>query len=72
MGVVIKAKKGHFPQDTHCALLAHVHALLPADAHVTFLGDGEFDGIELQAALRAYQWHYVCRHSIEHLHHGCR
>lgn len=59
--LVIKAKKGHFPQDTHCALLAHVQALLPPDADVTFLGDGEFDGIELQAALRQYQWHYVCR-----------
>ena len=59
--VVIKAKKGHFPQQTHCALLAHVQALLPQGAEVTFLADGEFDGIELQAALRQLNWQYVCR-----------
>jgi Transposase DDE domain len=59
--VVIKAKKGHFPQETHCALLAQVQALLPARACVTFLGDGEFDGCELQAALRQLGWQYVCR-----------
>ena len=28
---------------------------------VTLLGDGEFDGTELQVALRTLQWHYVCR-----------
>jgi hypothetical protein len=59
--LVIKAKKGHFPEQTHCALLAQVAALLPADAHVTFLGDGEFDGCALQAALRQLNWQYVCR-----------
>jgi len=59
--LVIKAKKGHFPQETHCTLLAQVAALLPPDACVTFLGDGEFDGCELQAALRELHWQYVCR-----------
>jgi hypothetical protein len=28
---------------------------------VTVLGDGEFDGTELQAALRTLHWQYVCR-----------
>src|ERR687887_481331 len=59
--VVIKGKKGHFSQEIHCALLAQVHSLLPPNATVIFLGDGEFDGIELQGAIRAYGWHYVCR-----------
>ena len=59
--VVVQAPKGHFPQDTHCALLAQVQLLMPTDAQVTFLGDGEFDGIELQAELRKTNWHYVCR-----------
>ncbi len=59
--VVVKAPKGHFPQDTHCALLAQVQALIPQDAQVTFLGDGEFDGTELQAQLRKLKWSYVCR-----------
>jgi hypothetical protein len=59
--VVVRGKKGHFPQDTHCALLAEVQAVMPAQAEVIFLGDGEFDGTELQASLRQYGWQYVCR-----------
>jgi hypothetical protein len=59
--VVIEGKKGHFPQDLHCALLAQVHKIMPAGATVCFLGDGEFDGTELQDALQQYGWQYVCR-----------
>jgi hypothetical protein len=59
--VVVKGKKGHFPQATHCALLDHVAPLIPAGAEVTLLGDGEFDGTELQAAVRKRHWSYVCR-----------
>jgi hypothetical protein len=59
--LVVRGKKGHFPQDTHCALLAQIQAFLPLQARVIFLGDGEFDGTELQAALRQYGWEYVCR-----------
>lgn len=59
--VVVKGKQGHFPQQTHCALLAQLDALIPVHAQVTMLGDGEFDGTEFQAALRQLHWHYVCR-----------
>jgi hypothetical protein len=59
--LVVRAPKGHFPEDTHRALLAQVHSIMPEDAQVIFLGDGEFDGIELQADLRKNNWHYVCR-----------
>jgi Transposase DDE domain len=59
--VVVSAPKGHFPEETHRALLAQVQAIMPKDAHVTFLGDGEFDGIDLQADLRKTDWFYVCR-----------
>ena len=59
--VIIQGQKGHFPQDTHCALLAQIQPLIPPTATVTFLGDGEFDGTELQALLRQYHWQYVCR-----------
>lgn len=37
--VVVSAKKGHFPQDTHRGLLAQVQAIMPKEAQVTFLGD---------------------------------
>jgi hypothetical protein len=59
--VVVQGEKGHFPQAAHCALLAQVQPLIPPTAAVTMLGDGEFDGTALQAALRQQQWHYVCR-----------
>lgn len=59
--LVIKAEKGHFPQDTHRALLAQVKEIMPEGAQVTFLGDGEFDGTDLQADLRRANWRYVCR-----------
>ena len=72
--VVVSAPKGHFPQATHQALLAQVQAIMPKDAHVTFLGDGEFDGIDLQADLRTLKWSYVCRtaSNILVLAHGMR
>ncbi len=59
--IVVKGKKGHFPQQTHCDLLAQLQDLIPAGAEVTVLGDGEFDGTAFQAALRTLKWKYVCR-----------
>jgi hypothetical protein len=59
--IVVKGKKGHLPQELHCALIHQLQELLPADADVTVLGDGEFDGTQLQATIRAASWHYVCR-----------
>jgi hypothetical protein len=59
--VVVAAPKGHFPEATHRALLAQVQVLMPPEATVIFLGDGEFDGVDLQADLRRYGWGYVCR-----------
>lgn len=59
--VVVSAPKGHFPEETHRALLAQVQQIMPENATVVFLGDGEFDGCELQADLRRTDWLYVCR-----------
>ena len=59
--VVVQGKNGHFPQETHCALLAQLQPLIPPDTEVTVLGDGEFDGTEFQALLRQLHWQYVCR-----------
>lgn len=57
----VKGGKGHLPEETHIALLNKVIALIPSDSHVVFLGDGEFDGILLQAAITEAGWEYVCR-----------
>ena len=58
---VVKGKKGHLPQQLHCALVRRLQDLIPPDATVTLLGDGEFDGTELQSTIRATRWQYVCR-----------
>jgi hypothetical protein len=58
---IVKGKKGHLPQAEHCALITRLQTLIPPTAHVMVLGDGEFDGTQLQAALRMAHWQYVCR-----------
>jgi len=58
---VVKGKKGHLPEEQHCALIRRLQALIPPDARVTLLGDGEFDGTALQTTMRARNWQYVCR-----------
>jgi hypothetical protein len=54
--VVVSAAKGHFPEATHRALLAQLQTILPKQAQVTCQGDGEFDGIDLQADLDKLGW----------------
>lgn len=59
--LVVKGKKGHLSEQTHIELVKKVADILPAERSVVFLGDGEFDGIELLATLQALRWNYVCR-----------
>ena len=58
---VRRGKKGHFPEDMHIALVEQVYDLIPAGAHVVLLGDGEFDGTQLQRTVQEYGWSYVVR-----------
>jgi len=59
--LVISGKKGHFSEERHLGLVIAVQKLVPASADVVFLGDGEFDGTELQEKLAEFGWKYVCR-----------
>lgn len=59
--LVIKANKGHMAEVLHCALLQRLLPLVPPDADVTIVGDGEFDGTTWQQVLQDAQWRYVCR-----------
>jgi hypothetical protein len=59
--LVRPGKKGHFPEDWHIALVEQVQELLPVGAQVVLLGDGEFDGTDLQHTLEEAGWSYVCR-----------
>jgi hypothetical protein len=61
---VVKGKKGHLPQDVHCALITRLQTIIPDTAPVVLLGDGEFDGTQLQAVLRTAGWEYVCRTGV--------
>ena len=59
--LVVKGRKGHLPERVHLDLLTQLQDILPPNCQMVFIGDGEFDGIELQAALQAKEWRYVCR-----------
>lgn len=59
--LVVKGSKGHLPERLHLDLLSQLQAVLPQNCRAVFLGDGEFDGIELQAALQSLGLRYVCR-----------
>jgi Transposase DDE domain len=58
---VRKGKKGPCPEDMHMALVEHLHDLIPPGARVVLLGDGEFDGTQLQKTIQDYCWSYVVR-----------
>jgi hypothetical protein len=58
--------QGHFPEDLHLALVALVSELLPAGAKVVLLGDGEFDGTQLQETMNEAGWWSACRTSKGH------
>jgi hypothetical protein len=62
--IVRRGKKGHFPEALHLEVIEQVQALIPADVPVVLLGDGEFDGIDLQRTLDAMGWSYGCRTGI--------
>ena len=59
--LVVKGCKGHLPERLHLDLLSQLQTILPENCQAVFLGDGEFDGIELQAALQSLGLRYVSR-----------
>ena len=63
--LVKSGSKGHFKEEHHVEVLKQalliLLPLLPADTPVTILGDGEFDGINLQKLCRAYGCKYALR-----------
>lgn len=59
--LIVKGRKGHLSGSLHLELLTQLQADLSQNAPAIFLGDREFDGIELQMALQALNMRYVCR-----------
>ena len=58
---MVKGCKGHLPEQLHLNLLTQLQAILPENYQAIFLGDGEFDGVQLQEALQSLDLDYVCR-----------
>ena len=59
--VVRQCPKGHCPEALHIELVALVSDLIPQGTRVVFLGDGEFDGTDLQKTMNDAGWLYACR-----------
>ena len=53
---VREGQKGHVPEAMHIALVKQVQELIPLGATVVFLGDGAFDGPNLQKTLNEEGW----------------
>ena len=60
-----EAPKGHFSQQMHIELIAKVAELfndiISTDCRIILLGDGEFDGKQLQQTCLDHQWDYVLK-----------
>ncbi len=59
--LVAPGSKGQFSEACHLWLIDQLQPYLPEGVEVVFLGDGEFDGVELQQHLTELGWSYVCR-----------
>jgi hypothetical protein len=59
--VVRECPKGHSPEALHIQLVELVRDLIPEGTQVVFLGDGEFDGTNLQETMNNAGWWYACR-----------
>jgi len=59
--VVRQCPKGHCPEALHIELVELVRDLIPEGTTVVFLGDGEFDGTDLQKTMNDAGWLYACR-----------
>ena len=73
--MVYKGEKGHTTANRHIKALQKVLPLLPTEAEVTLLGDGEYDTIEMLSWVHDHTgWQYVMRTSKNILitHEGCQ
>src|SRR2546426_6403508 len=61
---VRQSPKGHFPETLHIAIVELMREVIPDGATVVFLGDGEFDGTDLQDTLNKAGWSYACRTAL--------
>jgi DDE family transposase len=59
--IVRQCPKGHCPEALPIELVELVRDRIPEGTKVVFLGDGEFDGTDLQETMNDAGWLYACR-----------
>ena len=59
----VRSSRGHSRTNLQIALLSYVRSLLPAEAHVSLVGDYEFGHMPLLLTLQDWKWDYVLRQS---------
>ena len=59
--IVRQGGMGRFPEALHLELAQRLHALIPKETKVIFLGDGEFDGADLIGFVKSVGWDFVLR-----------
>ena len=59
--LVRKGKKGHMSVELHLEVLQRLTTILPEDSQAVLLGDGEFDGYQLQTFREKQGWKYALR-----------
>lgn len=68
--IVYRGPKGHTTAQRHIEVLELVQPLLPAEATVILLGDGEYDNVDMIQWLEAHtRWHFVVRTACSSLVH---
>ena len=66
--IVYKGKKGHTGADHHITVLQQLLPLLPEEADVILLGDGEYDTVEMLSWVNQWtNWQFVVRTSKSNL-----
>jgi hypothetical protein len=63
----VRQRRGHSSASKQMALLAYVHALLPAGVVVQLAGDSEFGAVDVQQLLVSWGWQYALRQTGKHL-----
>jgi hypothetical protein len=57
----VRSSRGHSSTNLQIALLSYVRSLLPADAHVSLVGDCEFGHMPILLTVQNWGWDYVLR-----------
>lgn len=61
--LVLTGSKGHLKESVHLELINRLKEIIPQQATVVFLGDGEFDGLNLIKTIQQNGWYFVLRTS---------